>query len=1346
MAFDQPTRNLLSNFVSDARQLLTEEFTRQLQHEYGMDPSRGEVSDLDTLDHLDDLRLETARILRETLAHYEAGAPKKGRNARIDALQRIVREQAFTVLNRLCALRMAEARDLLVESIARGQLSDGFQLYARLAGSALGETGEAYRNYLFSLFDEFTLDLPVLFDRFSPEGRLFPRETILSQLLEAMRQPELEPLWAEDETIGWIYQYFNSAEERRQMRSESSAPRNSRELAVRNQFFTPRYVVEFLADNTLGRIWYEMQKGETALKESCQYLVRRPNEIFLAPGEEAPAQSEAEADLSQEELLKQPVHIEHRPKKDPRDLKILDPACGSGHFLLYAFDLLELIYEEAWADLDSPESEVTGNTLCQDFKSLEMLTTQVPRLIIEHNLHGIDIDRRAIQIAGLALWLRAQKSWKKLGLAPLERPQISISNLVTAEPMPGDESMRKEFIDSLQPRVLGQLVEVVFEKMELAGEAGSLLKIEEEIKDAIAEAKRQWMEKPEPEQKHLFPEMEKSIRPRQQEIYFDFTGITDGQFWDESEDRILGALDNYAESAHDGHAIRRRLFSQDAAQGLAFIDVSQKHDDVILMSPPFGGPSPRSESFIANEPAMCSNLFCAFIIRGKDLLKQYGFIGSITDRSFVVKATYQKYREWLYSNSSPQLFVDLGWNVLDSNVEACAYIVGSNQQKDTGLFNNASNITSNEIATELNRRVSQHLDTGTSFVQIAFNAFSGLPNRSMSYWLPSTLLYDFSSGETLDVTGGHPARGMSSGKTAFACRLIWEVPVDLIGTMKRWNPVNVGGGIAAFYRPPFMVFFYEEDWGCMRAFPGFSLKNTALYWQPAIGWGKRTDILTTQLLFNGMITAEDGQLVVPNANVNIWALLGFLNSQYAQTAIHAICGGHKGPGYLAKIPFRRNLGTSNDIIEIAQEGYWLQRAKFLIDETTYDFISPFIHSSGEKWIEETLTCLSRCDTQTYQLLTEINSVVYKTLGKSEFEVSQINEISPGSISLDIEWPRNAEDIHAALVSYVIGSVLGRWDIRITLDSSLAPNPIDPLDSIPSCSPGMLLGPDALPAKAGNIVSEAWLSARPDANNLPPEGSVETPTIPDSEYPLRISWDGILVDDPGFRGAQHHNEDIIRRVREALDLLWGEKSHEIELEACDMLGVKSLRDYFRKASGFFDDHLKRYSKSRRYAPIYWPLSTESGSYTLWLYYHRISDQILFTCVNDYLDPKLKQVAEDLQKLKLKHDRSAADEEELAYLSDLELELKGFRQELLRIAEFWKPNLNDGVQITAAPLWKLFPHRAWQKRLKKTWQEMEAGEYDWAHLAYSIWPERVREKCKQDKSLAIAHDLEQLYEGD
>jgi len=239
---------------------------------------------------------------------------------------------------------------------------------------------------------------------------------------------------------------------------------------------------------------------------------------------------------------------------------------------------------------------------------------------------------------------------------------------------------------------------------------------------------------------------------------------------------------------------------------------------------------------------------------------------------------------------------------------------------------------------------------------------------------------------------------------------------------------------------------------------------------------------------------------------------------------------------------------------------------------------------------------------------------------------------------------------------------------------------------------------------------------------------------DGLYPFDVAWEGILVDDP------EHRLDLQRCIQNMLAILWGENADRLEHEMCATLGSTCLRHYLQRSGGLFDDHLKRYSQSRRQAPIYWPLSTACGSYTIWLYYHRLTSETLYTCVNDFIDPKLKQVADEATRLRMKSARSSGEEKELERLSSLELELREFRSELLRIAGFWKPNLNDGVQITAAPLWRLFQHRQWQARLRETWEKLEAGEYDWAHLALSIWPDRVVRASHQDRSYAIAHDLE------
>src|SRR5208283_3310588 len=141
-----------------------------------------------------------------------------------------------------------------------------------------------------------------------------------------------------------------------------------------------------------------------------------------------------------------------RVRKDPRDLRILDPACGSGHFLLYSFDLLLAIYEEAWsADGTAPKSETTGRTLGEDYADLVELRRAVPRLVVEENLYGVDIDPRCAQIAALALWLRAQRAWKDLGVTAAERPRIHRTHIVVAEPMPGDAALVDEFAAQLDP-------------------------------------------------------------------------------------------------------------------------------------------------------------------------------------------------------------------------------------------------------------------------------------------------------------------------------------------------------------------------------------------------------------------------------------------------------------------------------------------------------------------------------------------------------------------------------------------------------------------------------------------------------------------------------------------------------------------------------------------------------------------------------------------------------------------------------------------------------------------------------------------------------------------------------
>src|SRR5947209_3091622 len=447
---DQAIRNKLRSVVTQCRRLLEESITQQLQGKYDI-YATGRKEEVRAgkdvpLGHLSD---EERQARQDILAHFEH-ILALGYKPR-ESLEQLIREIAFTHLNRLCAYKMMEVRDVYVggqrfrEAVSKGLKSQGFLFY--LAENPeeerrfnAGQQEEAYRRFLNWLGGTLSQEIGVLFSPTDPANRVYPPQRVLDEVLDLLGSEELKGIWSEDETIGWVYQYFTPKELRDEARKASQAPRNSYELAFRNQFFTPRYVVEFLTDNTLGRIWYEMRKGDTKLKDQCRYLVRRPSEVFLAEGQSPPEPTQDQDELSQEELLKQPVHIPHRPKKDPRELRILDPACGSGHFLLYCFDLLETIYEEAYEDPG------LGLNLQKDYATLADLKKAVPGLILTHNLHGIDIDLRATQIAALALWLRAQRTYQSLNIKIAERPKITRSNVVCAEPMPGEKEQLEEFI------------------------------------------------------------------------------------------------------------------------------------------------------------------------------------------------------------------------------------------------------------------------------------------------------------------------------------------------------------------------------------------------------------------------------------------------------------------------------------------------------------------------------------------------------------------------------------------------------------------------------------------------------------------------------------------------------------------------------------------------------------------------------------------------------------------------------------------------------------------------------------------------------------------------------------
>jgi len=625
-------RNAIGITAQNLRKILEDEYFEQLEGVFDVHRD-GEIAEAPGA-HLSPFeRVTRSKIVGALQYHRSSGRDYP------EAVARFVRDAAFTTLNRFVALKMLEARDLVQQCVSGGIDSVGYREFVGLApGVASLPARTGYRLYLESLFDELGTEVKVLFDRRDAASLLWPRYNAFEKLLAELNRSELAEAWADDETIGWFYQFFNSKEERQKMRDESQAPRNSRELAVRNQFFTPRYVIQFLVDNTLGRTWAEMF-GETELTSTCDYLVGLDDKRS------------------------------HRELKDVRDFRILDPACGSGHFLLYSFDILERMYREAWQRSLTATHRLEGS-LRDAYPTEEDIDRVLPKLIIEQNLHGIDIDPRAAQIAGLSLWLRAQRAWQEAGVEAAERPAINRTGIVIAEPMTGDAEMVSEFVIDLNPPLLRSLFRHIVASMSLAGEMGSLLRPVAELVTEIGRARADFVKQ------GVRPQTLPGFDIPDEQSELDLSGIDDDTFFVQAEQRLIDALHAYASRGAGGQGTRRRLFAEDAGQGVALLELLRQRYDVVLMNPPFGiGSIAAKKEFEKSYPRTKNDIYAAFVERGIELLQPCGLLGAITSRTGFFLSSFQKWREEvLLKEAPPMVFADLGYGVLDgAMVEVAAY-------------------------------------------------------------------------------------------------------------------------------------------------------------------------------------------------------------------------------------------------------------------------------------------------------------------------------------------------------------------------------------------------------------------------------------------------------------------------------------------------------------------------------------------------------------------------------------------------------------------------------------------------------------------------------------------------
>ncbi len=638
----------------------------------------------------------------------------------------------------------------------------------------------------------------------------------------------------------------------------------------------------------------------------------------------------------------------------------------------------------------------------------------------------------------------------------------------------------------------------------------------------------------------------------------------------------------------------------------------------------------------------------------------------------------------------------------------------------------------------------------TTFV-VAADSFGQVPGSAFSYWVSEELRSIFKQFPAFEFHNLDVERGATTMNDFRYLRGWWEVSPtasarDRMTTQHsgRWVLFAKGGAFAQYYGDLDLVIDWEQD--------GSVLKEEVTNYRGSHGWGYHwtaainghafyfregitfsnaaTTGFSTRILPLGCIFSHMGPSVFAPDSARLPRVLALMNSKAFEGLLALRLGmSHTGRkhyevGVIQRTPVPDLDNPDGERLgELAMQCVHLKRDLDTANETSHVFHLPaLLQAEGDTLAGSAQAWQRRVDAAHEQLArnqAEIDNIAFRLYGISDQDRRAMEESlgGPGlpvdeaadALNADVNAPTEEDEVDevaqppvdtrslvADLLSYLVGCALGRWDMRFATGERPKPALHDPFAPLPVCSPGMLVGEDGLPTREA------------------PPG-----------YPLEMDSDGILVDDPD------HQDDIVRRVQAVMRAIWGDAAaaDEIEAEMCTVLSVPALRDYFRR--GFFEAHIKRYSKSRRKAPIYWLLQSERKGYGIWLYYHLLDRDMLFKALALYTDHKLTGESLRLDQVRAAQRTAATspsggkEARRLAREVDKQegfvSELNEFREKLSAAAHLGlAPDLNDGVLLNIAPLHALMPWR----ETRRVWEDIQAGKYPWSTIGKRVAGDNLR----------------------
>jgi hypothetical protein len=677
------------------------------------------------------------------------------------AFEKLVDEFTFTLFNRIAALKVMEAHVLLPEVVTkRSQYGDrSFAHFAWLESNPEGRNQDAdgLLPFFEFQFEELGRDIP-LFSLDHPY-HLLPTPLELLEIVFHFNQVEedsqVEPeIWKSDDILGWLYESYNS--HKKKQHKEDGVKTEYNKVSIQSQVYTPKWVVKFLVDNSLGKLYLEMYPDSE---------IRNKYAIANAP------------------------KISTRAIKPLHEIHLIDPSNGSGNFLLYSFDLFYDLYLDQ-IDNYGADYEVKD----------------IPKWIIEHNLHGVDLDDRAIQLAQLGLLIKAKRKRKTI--------HIDHFNVVSSDfflpdfdevvhLFEGEKNDEDENKNTKLPERHRKIIEDVWSDLQNAYKFGSLVRLEEKLS-------LRWFGS-------------KSVVDKSQISIFGQENIED------FEKFKIQFLNNLQRAMAENAARQGYSFlNSQTKDAITYLKILTQKYEVAVANPPYTDSSdfgPELKKFIESnykQPyKFNTNLYATFIKRSSELVVSEGFIGMLHPLTFMYIATFNDVRKYILKKTKIEILSELGLGGVFSNsdvqADVVAYILKNSYDDKTGLFLDFKKYKNHAKKPEIFAKAYDDLINNVPNPHnytLSQNCFREIEGWPFIYWISDGFRMKFEQkalGEFLSVRVG-----LKTGNNDRFLRLWWEIDKEKISSnyqkdKRKWVPYSKGGPFNKWSGNLWAVVNWEND-------------------------------------------------------------------------------------------------------------------------------------------------------------------------------------------------------------------------------------------------------------------------------------------------------------------------------------------------------------------------------------------------------------------------------------------------------------------------------------------------------------------------------------------------------